>query len=358
MSPMGANGFMGASAFGMGASAVGMAGMMAMPIGFVFAQPVVLMPVFFAIAGQSPMGAEIPQAAPQPAAAPGPDVVPQEPVPPVVPSVEEPVAAPVAEADAETEETKTGDRAVVEVAAEEFARFRKRELNAELATSLVLELTTSEGDSVRLDFSQLDVLERSSFKGVTEDGGRTRSRSSEESSERLVNMSVDGELNAEEKASIDAVLKEVIGVANKFFNNDLSAAVSKLESMEFDMATLADFSLKMSMSRSVEYSKTVGGSELPEQSTLDGLKRLADRDGEISKVLEFFASEQRRLIDSASEVLDRPSAVKMVKSLLPPMLEDPFAILSEKVQDAFVAEVEGPESESELKPEDSNEQDD
>jgi hypothetical protein len=175
------------------------------------AQPMILMPVFFAIAGQAPMGGQMPQAGEQPAAvpaaavpepaAPVPEVVPQEPVSPVAPSVDEQVVPPVDEADPETEGVKPGDRAVVEVAAEEFARFRKRELNAELATSLVLELTTSEGDSVRLDFSQFDVLERSSFKGMTEDGERSRSRSSEESSERLVNMSVDGELNAEEKAS-------------------------------------------------------------------------------------------------------------------------------------------------------------
>jgi hypothetical protein len=53
-------------------------------------------------------------------------------------------------------------------------------------------------------------------------------------------------------------------------------------------------------------------------------------------VLDFFADQQRTLIDSASEVLDRPSAVKMVKSLLPPMLEKPFAQLAEKLDQAIV----------------------
>lgn len=51
-----------------------------------------------------------------------------------------------------------------------------------------------------------------------------------------------------------------------------------------------------------------------------------------------FADEQRQLIDSASAVLDRPSAIKMVKSLFPPTLEQAFAALSDKIAEANLDE--------------------
>ena len=80
-------------------------------------------------------------------------------------------------AETQTKNSKADNRAVVEVDADGFKRFRRSELSAELSTSLVLELTTKEGDSVRLDFDQLDLPERSSFRGRTLEGERTQSRS-------------------------------------------------------------------------------------------------------------------------------------------------------------------------------------
>ena len=127
----------------------------------------------------------------------------------------------------------------------------------------------------------------------------------------MVNISVDGDLSDAEKSSIDSVLASVVEVANQFFENDMAAALDKLKMMDFDTSTLADFSLKMTKTKSIHFTRLSGG------ANFDGLQRLADRDGEVSKVLEFFADEQRKLIDSASEVLNRPSAIRMVKSLLP-----------------------------------------
>jgi len=51
-----------------------------------------------------------------------------------------------------------------------------------------------------------------------------------------------------------------------------------------------------------------------------------------------FVYEQRQLIDSASAVLDRPSAIKIVKSLFPPTLEQAFAALSDKIVEANLDE--------------------
>ena len=55
------------------------------------------------------------------------------------------------------------------------------------------------------------------------------------------------------------------------------------------------------------------------------------------KVLKHFAREQHKLIELASEVLNKESAVRLVKTLLPPMLEDPLTALVNKVQNHKMA---------------------
>ena len=317
----------------MGAANLGMAGMMAMPVGFAFAQPMVLMPVFFGFLpqmGPQPRPAQ-PAASPEPAAAPA-DVVDVAEVSQVEP--EEPAALPAPPAPAapeaadEAAEQPAPRLPIVEMAAEDFQRFRYSELAAELKTSLVLELKTAEGDTVKLDFSQLDLLERGKFSGRLAEGGMREETSFAEGTERVVNMGVEGELDDAERAAIDRVLSSVVDVANAFFHNDLAAALGKLKSLEFDTGTLAELSLQMSMSKSVEYARARGG------AGMEDLQRMVDQDGEISRMVEFFASEQKRLIESAGEVLDRPSAVRMVKSLLPPMIDRPLEELLLRVHEA------------------------
>ena len=67
---------------------------------------------------------------------------------------------------------------------------------------------------------------------------------------------------------------------------------------------------------------------------MDKLHQLANKDAEIGNALEFLANEQKRLVDLASNVLETPSAVKLVKSLLPPLLSEPFAALQQEVMAA------------------------
>jgi hypothetical protein len=224
-----------------GAAAMGMAGMMAMPVGFVFAAPMMMMPVFFRfMSSAAPMQppAALPPAADAPDAA-APVATPE--------AVEVPARVEEDSPPAAEESTR---RTIMEMNTADFKRFRSSQLNAELSTSLSLQLKTKDGDSVTLDFSQLDLLERSHFKGRTLDGEHKHKHSREISSDRVVNMSVDGELDEAERAAIDAVLGDVIEVANQFFSNQLDSAMNKLQSMELDTATLAELSLKAPMARS------------------------------------------------------------------------------------------------------------
>jgi len=215
---------------------------------------------------------------------------------------------------------------IKQYSAEEFSRFRMKSLDAELVTSLQLSLKTKEGDEITLDFNQVDVLQRTKFAGRSLEGDRVRVNSFNEETDRVVNMNVNGDLSDSEKAAVDSVLARVIEVANQFFEGSVGAALNKLKTMEFDTGTLAELSLKMSMTKSVEFTRAYQGGE-------DQLRRLAERDGGINNMLEFFADEQKKLIDMANEVLDGESAVKLVKSLLPPMLEEPLQALVAEVAD-------------------------
>ena len=126
------------------------------------------------------------------------------------------------------------------------------------------------------------------------------------------------------------VLSAVIEAADKFFDGSLDKAMKQLMSMDFDTEELAEFSLRMNMSKSVEVTRAYQGGRRD-------LAHLADRDNGIMKVLKHFAREQHKLIDLASEVLNKESAVRLVKTLLPPMLEDPLTGLVNNVQNHKMA---------------------
>ena len=103
--------------------------------------------------------------------------------------------------------------------------------------------------------------------------------------------------------------------------------MSKLKAMDFDSSELAELSLNMSMSKSAEITKGYHNGD-------DRMHDLRNRDADVVNALEFMANEQKRLIDVASEVLEMPSAVKMVKALIPPMMSEPFAELRDEIQSA------------------------
>lgn len=173
---------------------------------------------------------------------------------------------------------------------------------------------------ITLDFSQLDIVEATRFRGRTHDGDRVRLSSRYESTRRIVNIEVRGDLSDAETEAINKVLSAVIEAADQFFDGSLDKAMKQLLSMDFDTEELAEFSLQMNMTKSVEVTRSYQGGRRH-------LAHLAERDNGIMKLLKRFASEQHQLINLASEVLNPESAVRLVKTLLPPMLENPLAVL-------------------------------
>ncbi len=226
--------------------------------------------------------------------------------------------------EAETQSPTLPNLPITELGAEDFAKYRLVEKDRQQETQLSLSLTTQDGDKISLNFSQLDTMEMSRFSGQTLDGERVKDSSFREASDRVVNMDVVGDLSAEEKAAVDSVLSTIVEAVNKFFTGDVGDAVAKLKQMDFDGQQLAELSLNMSMSKSADVTKAYHNGD-------NYLHDLKNRDADVNQALEFLASEQKRLIDVAKGFFDAPSAAKLVRSLVPPMLSEPFAQLREQV---------------------------
>ena len=111
-------------------------------------------------------------------------------------------------------------------------------------------------------------------------------------------------------------------MADVFFSGSddgvMVGSLAKLQAMDFDMSTLAELSLDMSMTQSVEVARVYAG---PAKADVGQLQRLAERDDGIRQALDLLADAQRRLIADASAVLDAPSAVNLVQATLPSALQ-------------------------------------
>jgi hypothetical protein len=213
---------------------------------------------------------------------------------------------------------------ITELGAEDFAKYRLIEKSKQQETSLSLTLITQDGDKISLEFNQLDSMQMSRFHGRTLEGEKVKDMAFTEETDRVVNMEVIGDLSDDEKAAVDKVLSTIIEAVSKFFSGDVGQAVDKLKQMEFDGQQLAELSLNMSMSKSADISKAY-------HNGAEHLHELKNRDADIGQALDFLASEQKRLIEVAREFFDAPSAAKLVRSLVAPLLSEPFGQLSEQI---------------------------
>ncbi len=334
-----------AGGFG-GYGGVGMYGGFAMPV-------MMIAPVFFQMG--YPMVFQGSQAQP-PVEAPVADVpvdgvdmpvddidVPDPVAPPPVNT--DPVVVDVVPEDA-GDEVPTTILPIVELDGSEFAAYRSVQESVRQETNLSFELQTQDGDTITLDFSQIDSLDTSLLRGQTTDGDRVEDESYTEDMERVVNMDVVGDLDDAEKAAIDSVLSSVVSAVQSFFSGNTGDAIAQLKAMDFDSAELAELSLNMSMTQNASISKSYLGEA-------EGLQDLMSRDANVGQALEFIASEQRRLIDLAKDVLDAPSAAKLVRSLVPPMMSDPFADLSAQVAENGAVEAPVDEADDDREEEDA-----
>ncbi|MBK1718487.1 DUF5610 domain-containing protein [Thiocystis violacea] len=137
------------------------------------------------------------------------------------------------------------------------------------AEDFELNLTTRDGDKVRVSFSRnLDA--QGSF-AVSSDGEGNRAAvmdlSRSESSQYA--FSVEGDLSVDEIDAIQNLVRDVGKVANDFFSGDVQKAFEKVSDVAFDGSQLASMNLRMSRSEQFSAAKIYEGTqrlEEPEQA--------------------------------------------------------------------------------------------
>jgi hypothetical protein len=169
-------------------------------------------------------------------------------------------------------------------------------------TEFSLELRTREGDVVALNYRQLDY--RSSAQ--SSNGASVN----EQALERMVSMSVTGDLSDAEFAAIDRMLAQVTAEAASFFEGDLLGTAARLTSLDFDSEQLASFALDFTRTSQIQLTQVYTDSS-------QSLSDLASRDSGVASLLEMLAATQRRLMEEAKVLFDAPSAAKFARSLIP-----------------------------------------
>lgn len=111
-----------------------------------------------------------------------------------------------------------------------------------------VEIITRDGDKVTIDLSR--VQKESSSQFYASNGNQTVYGASYSSSSYTnVEYTVKGDLDDDEKAAIDDLLKQLNGVAKDFYQGDIEKAFNKAKEVGFDSDELAKFSVEMSFEK-------------------------------------------------------------------------------------------------------------
>lgn len=115
----------------------------------------------------------------------------------------------------------------------------------------VMEIHTLEGDTVTLRFSARTAVNYSSAQANV-DGTTVSSSALDVSSRSRVSLQVEGDLNDEELAAINALVGQVNDLTDTFFDGNVDEALSQAMSLTYDSSQLADYSLRLKLRQSFE----------------------------------------------------------------------------------------------------------
>ncbi|WP_210396693.1 hypothetical protein [Motiliproteus sediminis] len=193
------------------------------------------------------------------------------------------------------------------------ASVRSAEVRYQQRQSFELELTTRDGDRVRLQLSsdQRGSLALEQVQRVTEEGSEVVSRQQGALQRHSgVELSIQGELDEGEVAAIDALVAQLNEVSDSFFNGGAMVAFDKLKQLGYDSGEIAGFSLQLEQQTSVSarYSeaavsqyRTVAAD--PEPDPGRGLGRLVSALREAQRLAEELLEVPAQLDQLLDEVL-------------------------------------------------------
>jgi hypothetical protein len=133
---------------------------------------------------------------------------------------------------------------------------RSTAIDSELYTSnskgSELSITTTDGDVVSISFSELQEYaskEAYQYQESSQGGSTNYSSTSSQYHEINFSYSVEGELDNDEKAAIEALIKDVNSLQKDFFNGDVNKAFEKAVELGFDNKQITSFSMDLQQTK-------------------------------------------------------------------------------------------------------------
>jgi len=164
-----------------------------------------------------------------------------------------------------------------------------------------LTITTTDGDVVSISFSELQETASKERYQYAENGkGISENYSAEKSQYHEVNFSysVEGELDDDEKAAIEALIKDVNSLQKDFFSGNVDKAFEKALELGFDNEQISNFSMDLHHQQTSYVSQTyVEVSEFDENLLANTKKEL--------KPLVDFLEQFKQLQETAEKLLEK-----------------------------------------------------
>jgi hypothetical protein len=133
---------------------------------------------------------------------------------------------------------------------------RSTAIDSELYTSnskgSELSITTTDGDVVSISFSELQEYaskEAYQYQESSQGGSTNYISTSSQYNEINFSYSVEGELDNDEKAAIEALIKDVNSLQKDFFNGDVNKAFEKAVELSFDNKQITSFSMDLQQTK-------------------------------------------------------------------------------------------------------------
>jgi len=182
---------------------------------------------------------------------------------------------------------------------------KKSELESQLFASYdkssELSITTTDGDVVSISFSELQEYantERHAYKSDGKGASDNFSTASSQYHEINFSYSIEGEIDEEEKAAIEALIKDVNSLQKDFFSGNVDKAFEKAIELGFDNEQISNFSMDLQQTKtsyiSQAYTKVSEFDEKTLPSSEKELRPLID-------FLDHFKQLQQKAVDLLSK---------------------------------------------------------
>lgn len=161
-----------------------------------------------------------------------------------------------------------------------------------------IQMTTQEGDVVKLNLYALNASAQGEAASMSENG-LTYSRYESSSQSFAFDFSVEGDLNDDELEAIQDMMESVAKVSDLFYDGDVAGALQKGFDMGFDASQLASFSMTLQTSQTMKSSQAVSA-----YGQNGGMRSIQEPLGEYRQALEEAVKKTSELFDDYRQVVE------------------------------------------------------